>query len=243
MNWSAIIGFLIVGLTAGLILFLAIFVRRKRPSWRKIPVIEELYRQVGLSVEDGRRQHFSIGRASLLSPESMASLVAVEAFRKVARDTSRGDYPPVATAGDGALTILSQSVLQQTPQANRAFLLGRTGGLTPFSYVAGVLQDIHDPKVSSNVLVGHYGLEIGLLTDAAERARTFVMAGSDDIAAQAIAYASTPEPLIGEELYVVSAYLDDNPLHLASVRVQDLWRWGIVIVLLLGAILNLAGVL
>ncbi len=242
MNWYALVGFVIVALAAGLIIFLAFFLQRKT-HWREIPVIKGLKRQVGLSVEDGRQLHFAIGRGNLLTPDSMASLTALSAFDQVVRSTAHADRPPVVSSGDGALSILSQSTIFSASGSRTAFVQGRLAGLTPFSYVAGSLQDARNPDVAANVLIGHFGLEIALLTEAAERAGTFVMAGSDDLAAQAVAYAASAQPLIGEELYVVGAYLSDNPVYQASVKVQDIYRWLIVVILVAGALLNLAGIL
>ncbi len=238
----AIVGFFIVAVAAGLILLLAFFMPRKA-FWRRIPVITGLKRQVGLSVEDGRQLHFSIGRANLLTPDSMASLTALNAFDQVVRSTAHADRPPVVTSGDGALSILSQSTIFSASGSPTAFLQGQLAGLTPFSYTVGALQEVQNEEAAANVLIGHFGLELALLTEAAERAGSFVMAGSDDLAAQAVAYAASDQPLIGEELYVVGAYLSGSPVHQASVKVQDIYRWVIVFILIVGAILNLAGIL
>ncbi len=242
MNWEALVGFFVVALAAGLILFLAFFLRRQA-SWREIPVISGLKRQIGLSVEDGRQMHFSIGRANLLTPESMASLAALSAFEEVMHSAAHADRPPVVTSGDGALSILSQGAIFSVSGSNTAFLQGQLAGLTPFSYTVGALHEVRNTEAAANVLIGHFGLEIAMLTEAAERAGTFVMAGSDDLAAQAVAYAASDEPLIGEELFVISAYLGDSPVHRASVKVQDIYRWALVGILLTGAILSLAGIL
>jgi hypothetical protein len=44
--------------------------------------------------------------------------------------------------------------------------------------------------------------------------------------------------LIGEELYAVGAYLKTGPIHIASLRAQDLLRWVIILAILLGSILK-----
>ena len=112
-------------------------------------------------------------------------------------------------------------------------------GLTPFSYAAGAIPAIHDENISTNVFMGNFGVEAALLVEAAERANTFTLAASDDLAAQAVLYASVQEPLIGEELYAAGAYMDAGPLHTASLRVQDILRWLIIIVILVGALVQL----
>ena len=120
---------------------------------------------------------------------------------------------------------------------------GRLTGLTPFSYAAGAIAAIRDEKVSANVLMGNFGAEVALLTDAAERENSFVLAGSDDLTAQSLIYASAQEPLIGEEIFAAGAYVESGWLHSASLTVQDILRWVLVAIILAGALLTLAGVL
>jgi hypothetical protein len=74
-----------------------------------------------------------------------------------------------------------------------------------------------------------------------ERKNTFVLAGSDNLAAQAVIYASAQESLIGEEIYSSGAYVDSGPLHSASLTVQDILRWLLIGAILVGSLVALAG--
>jgi hypothetical protein len=81
------------------------------------------------------------------------------------------------------------------------------------------------------------------LADAAERENTFLLAASDNLPAQSVLFAAADQPLIGEELYAAGAYVKAGGSHLASLTIQDILRWLIVLVLLGGMLLKLAGVL
>jgi hypothetical protein len=168
-------------------------------------------------------------------------------LRRLADLTSAGDQPPIVTSGEATLGILSQDTLQSAARfSERAAFdptAGRVTGLTPFSYAAGAIPIIRDENVSANLLMGNFGVEVALLTDAVERKNTFVLAGSDNLTAQAVIYASAQESLIGEEIYAAGAYVQSSPLHTASLTVQDILRWLIITVILIGAALTLAGVL
>jgi hypothetical protein len=102
---------------------------------------------------------------------------------------------------------------------------------------------MRDEAVSANVLAGSFGIEVALIIDAAERDSSFSLVASDNLPAQSVLYASTPNPLIGEELYAAGAYVQAGPLHAASLSVQDVLRWGIIIIILGGAFLKLVGLL
>jgi len=247
VNWIGLAGFGFVILSAILMAGLAFLRRKSTPVFREIPAFARLRKAIGLAVEEGSRLHISLGRGGLTTPQSAAELAGLEMLRRVAELTSASDRPPVATSGDGAIAILSQDALRASGQAVLSTgydaTAARLTGLTPFSYAAGVLPVMRDENVSANVLMGNFGIEVALLTDAAERGNTSTMAGSDNLPAQAVLYASAQDPLIGEELYAAGAYIKARPFHTASLIVQDILRWLVVIVILVGAILKLAGVL
>jgi hypothetical protein len=81
------------------------------------------------------------------------------------------------------------------------------------------------------------------LADAAERVGSLTIGGSDNLPAQAVLFASTQEPLVGEELFAGGAYLQVNPIHTSSLIAQDILRWALIGFIIIGAALKLVGVL
>ena len=243
---NGIIGLVLVLVTAGLILGLT-FIRRKRkatPVFREIPAYTRLKRAIGISVEDGTRLHISLGRGGLQTPRGASALAGLAMLRHLAEQTSVSDRPPVVTSGAGDLAILSRDTLQAGYKAARAEELynpatGRLSGLTPYSYVAGAIPAIRDENISANVIIGHFGPEVALLTDAADRANSLAVAAADDPAAQAVLYASVDDPLVGEELFAAGAYSNAGASHQASLQAQDVLRWIIILILLGGSALKL----
>jgi hypothetical protein len=232
----------------GMIVFGVLERRRSGYQLRLIPAFARLNRAIGLSVEDGSRIHLSIGRGSLTGTESAAAFTGLSMLECITRRIGVSDRPPVVTSGDGALSILSRDALKTAYKAIEEETQydpndGRLSGITPFSYVAGTLPLIFDEQVSANVMVGHFGGEVALLTDAGERSGSLTLGGTDSLSGQAVLYATAQEPLIGEELYAGGAYLRAGGMHIASLRVQDVFRWILVLVILLGSIAKLAGVL
>jgi hypothetical protein len=120
---------------------------------------------------------------------------------------------------------------------------GQLSGLTPFSYAAGTLSIIHDEDVSTNVLLGSFGSEVALINEAGERSGSLTLAGTDNVAAQSVIYASAHEPLIGEETYASGAYLGVGRVHVASLHAQDILRWVLAGAIVIGSILKLVGIL
>jgi hypothetical protein len=169
-------------------------------------------------------------------------------LRYLTERTSVSDKPPIATAGDPALAILTQDTLKAGYQAANAEDLylpstGRLSGSTPFSFAVGAMPVVRDENVSANVLMGDFGPEAALLVDAAEREGVPTLGGTDDLSAQAVLYAAAQEPLIGEELFSVGAYLGAGSSHAASLTVQDILRWLLILFLLGGSVLKIVGVI
>jgi hypothetical protein len=245
--WLGLVGFGVIFLTAALMVGFTVLRHGPAPAFREIPAFARLRNAIGRVVEDGTRLHVSLGRGAMATPQSASALAGLTLLGRLAELTSAGDQPPIATSGDAALAMLSQDVLQTGSQASSQGAYdptaGRLTGLTPFSYAAGAIPAIRDENISTNVLIGNFGVESVLLTEAAERARTFTLAASDNLTAQAVLYVYAQEPLIGEELYASGAYVDIGRMHVASLTTQDILRWLIIIVILVGALLKLVGVL
>jgi hypothetical protein len=245
---DSIIAFALVLVTAGLIFFFALPQTSSQRFLRPLPAFTQLRKAIGLAVENGSRIHISIGKATPSQTLSAAGLIGLATLERIAQVSSISDRPPVATSGDGTLTILSQDTLRAAYRMANALdshdpARGRLTGITPFSYVAGTLPIADSENVSAHILAGNFGPEIALLVEAAERENAFTLASSDSLPAQAALYASAQEPLIGEELFAIPAYLNAGRTHSASLRTQDILRWGVIVVITGGAILKLLGIL
>jgi hypothetical protein len=245
---QSLLGVAVILAAAG---FITIFslprARKTRRAFRPIPAMQKLRRAIGLSVEEGARIHVSIGKSSIFSPTNASALVGLSTLERIAQLSSVSDRPPVATSGDGTLSILSQDTLRAAYRIANAPdqydpERGRLAGATPFSYIAGAMPTIRSERVSANILLGNFGPEAALLNETAEKQNAFTLAGSDSLAAQAAFYASAQEPLIGEEVFAVPAYLQSGPAHQASLRAQDILRWVVILLMILSVVLAVAGV-
>jgi hypothetical protein len=211
-----------------------------------IEAYERLNRSVGLAVENGTRLHISLGRGNLFTAQGGSALAGLAMLRRLAERTSVSDRPPVVTSGDASLAILSQDTLQSgyrtaSAEEQYRFSTGRLTGLTPFSYAAGAIPTIHDENVSANIILGDLGTESGLLVEASDRENSSLIAASDNLSAQSVFYASAQEPLIGEELFAAGAYVGAGASHEASLNVQDILRWLIILAMIIGVGLKILG--
>jgi Domain of unknown function (DUF6754) len=246
---EGLVGLVLVLLCAALLLvFMVIYRKRPTHGLRSIQAFNNLRQAIGLAVEDGSRLHISLGKASLNTAQVASALAGLSLLQRIAQLSSISDRPPVATSGDGGLTILSQDTLRATYRSANALDLydpgrGQMSGPTPMAYIAGALPTLQDENVSANILIGNFGPEVALLADTSEQKNAACLAGSDSLTAQAVLYATARDPLLGEEVFASGAYLQSGRSHPASLRVQDVLRWLVILALLGGIILKLVGVI
>lgn len=230
---------IIIGVSAFLLFVITLWKRRSPANLREIPALTFLYRTLGLSMEDGTRLHISLGQGGLLNARGGSALAGLALLRHIAERTSVSDKPSVASSGDSTLGLLTQDTIQAGYQAAGVEELyvpttGRVTGLSPFSYAAGAMYISQNEAVSANIMIGHFGAEAALLTEASDRENISIIGASDDLAGQAVLFANTQDALIGEELFATGAYLGAGASHLASLTVQDILRWFIILAILGG---------
>lgn len=238
---AAVAGFLII-MTA-----YTIYLRKRQaPALRAIGAYQRLQRAIGLVVEAGNRLHIALGSGNLISPQSGIEFLGLSVLGWIARTTSLGDRPPVSTAGEGALNILAQNTQRGAMRELGGYFdpsLGRITGMSPFAYAAGASLLINEEKVGASLMLGTFSSEASLIIEATERAGGESLGGTDDIAGMAVMFTSTQEPLIGEEAFAAGAYLGAGNFHFASLFAQDVLRWVLIVIILIGAILKLSGIL
>jgi hypothetical protein len=241
------------GIAIGIVLVAAILLfifslpslRSSPRSLRPIPAVQRLRRAIGLAVEEGKGLHVSLGKANLLEPPAAITLAGLSTLERITQSSMISDRPPVTTSGDPAVSILSQDTMRGIYRSGNVLesfdpAQANLVGASPVAYIAGTLPVAADENEAAHILVGSFGPEVGLLTDQADATGSFTIGGSESLPAQAVLYATAQQPLLGEEVFALPAYLGAGSYHQASLRVQDWLRWGIVVVLIVGTLLSVA---
>ncbi|MCA9918228.1 MAG: hypothetical protein KC445_09760 [Anaerolineales bacterium] len=207
---------------------------------RPLTSYQGLAGQIGRAIESGRQVHLTLGQGSLVGRANPTSVSATAVLDHLAKDGCANGTPPLVTVGEGTLLPLAQGSLQHAlAEARRSgdFDLSLTQFVAhdtdPFAYGAGVAALLQQQRVASNIMVGRFGPELAIIAEAANRQNIEQVIGTDDPTALAVAVAVTEDVLIGEELFATSAYLEGRPSQIASLQLQDILRW-IVVLFILG---------
>jgi hypothetical protein len=99
---------------------------------------------------------------------------------------------------------------------------------------------MNNERASSNIMAGSFGSELALIMAAGQRRDTPVYAVSDQLTGQAVAYAMADAPLLGEEIFVATPYLDDNIARASEAVVMDILRWLLILAMLAGVAATIA---
>ncbi len=248
MDIRPVVAILVIGIGGAVLMrWLSFRISSGRPiGLRPLSGYAALKTQSGRAVESGRGAHFSLGRASLASQASPASIAALTSLDYLTKDGCASDVPPLTTSGDGTLMLAAQDSLRGAFKS-----AGRPGEYQPrmaqflagsdfaAAYAAGASDVVNSETLGSNLLLGHFGPEIAIIAEAGKRKQLDQVIGSDDPTAMALAVTATDKVLLGEELFVAGAYLQGNPMQVASVQLQDILRVLAIAGILLAAIFNL----
>ena len=226
-----------------------VFVRRLERGagfrLRQLPGFDVLKTQIGRAIESGSQMHITLGQAGLNGPSGPTTLAALNMMGYLAEEGCINDAPPLITTGDGTILLAAQDKLQHSfevahrPEGYRSRLVHFVANDTaPYAYAGGVNAIMHQDKVTGNVMVGQFGPELMLIAEAAQRQNVAQVIGTDDPTAMALATAVTENVLLAEELFVATSYLDSTPEQVASLRIQDIVRFFVMVAVLLWAIVQ-----
>jgi len=227
---------------------LAFTVAARRPgaqavSLRELEPLRDLPTHVGEAVESGRRLHVSLGHAALGQADTVTMLAGLNTASQVASVAAISDRPPMITSADGAATLLTHDVLRQIYREQNASErytgnAAQVVGLSPLSLAAGLTPLVKDDAIASNIVIGAFGPEVALLTEASQRQKVATLGASSDLTGQAVLLAAADQALVGEDVYASGAYLSQNPGQLAGLRAQDVMRWIVIIGMMVGIALK-----
>lgn len=247
-NFLNILALFIIAISILFMIILRFIRSRAGVTIKTINTFTNLRKFIGLTIEEGKQLHISLGNTPINTIRSAASFVALTSLENILKQSSLSDKPPMASSGAGDLSLLSNDIFISTYRdlnaldrfnPNQSYLTGPTN----FSYISGMYPIVHQKDASVHLFVGNYGPEIGLITDACRRTGAVTVAGTTSLQGQAVVLASADEAMIGEEYFALPNSLSKSPLYQDSLHLQDIFRWSLIIVILVGFLLNLVGLI
>lgn len=217
---------------------------RAKRTLRRIMAYETIPTLVGDAIEADRVLHLSLGGAGIGGESTLLAIASAELVYYIAQRATIGDTSPVITVSNPLALPLAQDTLRRAYQSRG--LSNRFSGLAArwypsgrrsLAFAAGISAMSGIERPAGHVLVGSYGIELALMLMGANRRRVATIASSDQLDGLAIAYAMSDNPLLGEEVFIASAYLSDTNTR-SDVLALDLLRWLVILAMLGGFIVS-----
>src|SRR5215475_283624 len=168
---------------------------------RRINAYNAMPLTVGEAVESEKTVHVSFGSSAVRDTSTIAAVATADILYYLAERAALADKGLLVTLSDPVTLALGQDVLRRAYKARDAQRKYRPSmarwypqGPLSLAFAAGVGAAMLDEDVSTNILTGHYGSELMLLTENAIRYERFVIAQSDQIDGQAVAFAVSQAP-------------------------------------------------
>jgi hypothetical protein len=211
---------------------------------RRIPGLEAVDEALGRATEMGRSILYVLGLGGV---DNVATIASMTILGQVARRTADYETPLRVPCNDPIVLNVVREMVKTSyldvgrPDAyneeNIFFLTSEQ-----FAYAAGVDGMMIREKPAAVFLQGTFYAESLLMAETGNSIGAIQIAGTDSEHQLPFFISACDYTLIGEELYAASAYLSKEPMLLGSIRGQDWGKVLIFAVIVLGVILELAGV-
>jgi hypothetical protein len=230
----------------GVVVMLFIQHAKKNPNLfiRKISGLDAVDEAIGRATEMGKPIFYITG---LLPMSELPTIASVNILGRAAKIVAEHDTILKVPCYDPIVMSVAQEVVKDSyTKAGRpdAYREENVFYVTSdqFSYVAAVDGMMFREKPATNFLLGYFYAESLLLAEAGAAIGAIQIAGTDALAQLPFFVTTCDYTLIGEELYAASAYLSREPVLLGSLRGQDIGKAFLMIVLVVGTALTLAGI-
>ena len=211
---------------------------------RKIAGLESIDEAVGRATEMGQPILFVPGINDI---DDMQTIAGLTILRQVAQKAAEYDTTLIVPVCRSMVLSTAREVVRTayvTVGRPDAYNEDNVFYLTDdqFGYVSGVDGIIVREKPAANFLLGAFYAESLILAETGFSSGAIQVAGTAMPSQLPFFVAACDYTLIGEELFAASAYLSRDPQQLGSLKGQDVGKAIFVFVLIVGLILEIAGV-
>lgn len=246
----SMVGWVFIGFAAILlIVFSLLFKDRKGYLARHRPEIDALITARSTAIERGRKQHILLGNQLWSSAFPGLGLHSLLVLPSLLDPETGIDGGLTIDGGDGSLVVFAQQIVENRYEDGFSADLQDKNvnttlpGPTPLAFTAGFLPEISLHPQGSLILMGNYGPESLLWTEAAASEGAHVFAATGTIASQAALFSSVRDSLLGEEIFALPGALEPTPANRAGWLTEDILRILLMLFLTAAAILKIVGVL
>lgn len=229
-----------------LVVTLYFFYQKRAIPVPKLAAVEAISEGVERAVEMGKPVHYTGGDASTLSDASLApmNVATLNGLAFTAGLTAEKGARLVVTCGASPelLPLLQKVVYEQYRLKGKADKYdSKNVRFYGSSYSAGILDFFAGEGVACNIMLGASSGDALVVQDSARRHGAINIGGTARWIMQYAFAVLADYMLIGEEIYIASAVMSNDPVQIATIRTGDIIKTISLVILIVAAVLSLAG--
>jgi len=236
-------------LTAALVILVWVFIswakRGKRFYIRKLPAIDAIEDAVGRCAEMGRPVHFCTGQRNYISSvEAPQTVAALACLGHTAKSCAKHDVPLMVVVSKAESLPLHIAMLREIYETQgKPFDIGMIHYFSEYykSFLMNYIGDVKKFKPGAVMLIGPTVFEYAMIPDVARSVDAMSIGGSS----LGDYYVYSPmydHALVAEELFAASAYLTREPVQIASIQAEDVYKVLAMGIAVVGTLLLIAGI-
>jgi hypothetical protein len=221
-----------------------------RPRLRAIPAYDSLKKLLSRAAETGQAVHVSVGTAGVGGVKTADTLAGLATLEFLADRAANSDVPPLVTVTEPTTLPAAMDQIRRAYERQGypdEFRLHQARFIAPplngsaIPYAAGVMDVLNHEPVAANVMVGSFGDEFLLMAETGAQRGMFQVGGASDPNVLPLVYLTMSQPLLGEEIFAAGAYLLERVAHYTALIAQDIFRLGLVVLVILVVIARSMG--
>ncbi len=249
MTWP-LVGWILIALAIVLLLIFKFLPKTSKGyPLRDFPAVERLKISRVFTLEQGKKRGIFIGHRLWSRTYPGLGLGAVSALSDFINMENAADSGQRVTTSDGGLLALARQITLGTYQGvfsqplSQALSTVTLPGTSPQAYTAGMLSELRGQSYGSLALLGNYGPEAILWAEVQSDKDAFVFAAAGSLSSQAALFLSVRDLLMGEEVFALKGLTGSETADKSSWLTEDLLRILLMLLIIIGAVLKMAGVL
>jgi hypothetical protein len=213
-----------------------------RVSFRQINGLSAIEEAVGRATEVGRPVHYTFGAG----PMDAGVLASFEVLKHTASLTARMRVPLYVTVCLAEEHPIAEEIVRRQYVVGGAadafdprtiiFLAGNKE-----AYQAGVISLLEREKVAASFLIGSFQSDALTLAEVGQNVGAIQVAATASTLQLPFFVAACDYTLAGEELFAASALLSGSNDRVGTLIAQDILKYLIIGIILMGSLMNLAG--
>jgi len=215
---------------------------------RTLPAMVAIPEAVGRAAEMGQPLFWTLGVGGGLNNSSQGPqiLASISILEYVARQCVRAGVEMAAfVPGADSLPLIEETLRQAYLSEGKPeeFDIGMIHFISGQSaYLTGILGYFQRAKPASNILIGPFYYESVVIGEAGNTIGAMQIGGTNNTHQMPFLVATCDYMLLAEELFAAGATISEDPDVLGAIKGEDIMKFIIIAVVIVGFVLGAAGV-